>query len=227
MPSRTQRDRDGDVRRMRVRRGVVGCVDGVGPRCDLRDALAERGDVAAVDRRRLSGENRALAVLDEVPQPAHLGSSASGRRSQPTGRSLSRPVSRLTHDDVPCRRLSTGGRSCSKCGPPGGGKQGQGAGAVLRLHPDAAHLGLHLAVAVLADAAAGPVSQRLGTRHRARHSRVVEHALAAHPTAEDRLLDGVLDEGDDSHCGLRRGPRARRCSRSSFARFVALAASGA
>src|SRR6266566_1728812 len=67
------------------------------------------------------------------------------------------------------------------------------------LQPDAAHLGLDLAVAVRPDAAARPVPQRLRTVHRARHARGMQHALAAHLAAEDRLLDRGLDDSERAH----------------------------
>src|SRR5205823_3084541 len=53
------------------------------------------------------------------------------------------------------------------------------------LDPDAAHLGLHLAVPVGADAAAGAVAERLGAFHRAGEAGRVQDALAAHVAAED------------------------------------------
>src|SRR5579864_2715480 len=88
-------------------------------------------------------------------------------------------------------------------------------------HPDAAHLGLHLAVAVGADAPARPVAERLRTFHRTCEAGRVQHALAAHVAAEDRLLDSGLDELDHAGTALRR--RAIR----SFARRTAEDASAA
>src|SRR5439155_9003335 len=64
-----------------------------------------------------------------------------------------------------------------------------------RLQPDAAHLRLDLAVAVRAHAPAGTVAQLLRAVHRTGHPGRVEDALAAHVTAPDGLLDGVLDRG--------------------------------
>ena len=95
--------------------------------------------------------------------------------------------------------------------------------ALDRLHPDAAHLGLHLAVAVGAHAAARPVAQRLRAVHRARHAGRVQHALAAHLAAEDRLLDRGLDEGERLHAGT----AERFFSIRSFASRTAVDASAA
>src|SRR3954469_23783916 len=89
--------------------------------------------------------------------------------------------------------------------------------AVVGLHPDAAHLGLDLAVAVRAPPAAGPVAQRLRARHGARHAGLVQDALAAHPAVPDRPLDRVLDGLEQGHAGT----RARRSSMSALAFFTA------
>src|ERR1700744_2242103 len=76
--------------------------------------------------------------------------------------------------------------------------QRQSLRALHRLDPHAAHLRLDLAVAVGPDAAARAVAQRLGARHRARQPGVVQHALTAHAAVPDRLLDEVLERGDDA-----------------------------
>src|SRR5438105_5062773 len=74
--------------------------------------------------------------------------------------------------------------------------------ALDRLDPDAAHLGLDLAMPVGPDAAARSVAKLLRTIHRAGEPRRVQHALAAHTAAEHRLLHGRLDDGDDvRHAG--------------------------
>src|SRR5438132_1115143 len=70
---------------------------------------------------------------------------------------------------------------------------GQLLGPLVGLEPDALHVGLHLAVAVRADAAAWAVAKLLRTVHGTRHPGRVQHALTAHVTAPDRLLDDVLD----------------------------------
>src|SRR4051794_26926833 len=90
-------------------------------------------------------------------------------------------------------------------------------GAVVGLDPDAAHLGLDLAVAVRAHPAAGSVAQRLRARHRARHAGLVQDALAAHAAVPDRPLDRVLDGLEQAHAGT----RARRSSMSALAFFTA------
>src|SRR5437588_9185788 len=71
--------------------------------------------------------------------------------------------------------------------------------ALDRFEPDAAHLGLHLAVAVRPYATARPVAQRLRALHRTREPGRVEDALAAHVAAEDRLLDRGLQQRDGLH----------------------------
>ncbi len=100
-------DRDGDVRGMGSGGGVVGRIDRVRPVRDLLDRLGKGPEVAAVDRRRLCGQDRPGAELDQVPKTAHAP-------VQPPGRERSRPVTRFTHEEVPRSRLSTGGRSSSK-----------------------------------------------------------------------------------------------------------------
>ena len=64
------------------------------------------------------------------------------------------------------------------------------------LDPDAAHLGLDLAVAVGPDAPAGTVPDALGAVHRARHAGARQRALTAHLAVEQRALDRALDGGD-------------------------------
>src|SRR3954447_23924568 len=80
---------------------------------------------------------------------------------------------------------------------------GQLLGAVVGLHPDAAHLGLDLAVAVRAHAAARAVAQRLRARHGAGQPGVVQDALAAHAAVPDRPLDRVLDGLEQAHARTR------------------------
>src|SRR3954447_26245643 len=94
-------------------------------------------------------------------------------------------------------------------------------GAVVGLHPDAAHLRLDLAVAVRPHSAAGSVAQRLRARHRARESGVVQDALAAHAAVPDRPLDRVLDGLEQAHAGT----RERRSWMSALAFFTAEEAS--
>src|SRR5205085_6239776 len=86
--------------------------------------------------------------------------------------------------------------------------------------------------AVRSHATAGPVAQRLGTGHGAGHPGRVQDALAAHLTAPHRLLDGVLQSGDEAGRGAGTGGRAahagtfsRRSSISSLAFLTALEAS--
>src|SRR6202008_1222635 len=57
---------------------------------------------------------------------------------------------------------------------------GNALAAPIGLDPDAAHLGFHLAMPVVAHAAAGSVAQGLRTVHRARHAGRAQHALPAH-----------------------------------------------
>src|SRR3954451_13548383 len=94
-------------------------------------------------------------------------------------------------------------------------------GARVRLEPHAAHLGLDLAAAVGADAAARAVAQGLRACHRAREPGVVQNALAAHAAVPDGPLDRVLDGLEQAHAGT----RARRSSMSALAFFTAEEAS--
>src|SRR5437588_1233106 len=101
---------------------------------------------------------------------------------------------------------------------------GKPARALDGLEPDAAHLRLHLAMAVGPHAAARAVAQRLRALHRAREPGRVEDALAAHVATEDRLLDRGLDECDRLHHA---GTALRLRWIRSFARRAAADASEA
>ena len=151
---------------------------------------------------RARGGNRPFPPRSE-PRRAIISRPSSRRRSR------SRRVKRLSHDDVPSSWLSTGGRSWWKCSRHELGQR-QGAGTLLRFQPYAFHLRLHLAAAVLAHAAARAVPQRLRAGHRAGHPGVVQDALPAHLAPEDRVLDGVLDDGDDAHARPAPAGAARR-----------------
>src|SRR5581483_3704464 len=164
---------------------------------------------------RASGRSPALAAaLARRERPARRAHAvAAGERVQP---------GRLPEQPVVDRRAQL-----VEVLAPGGRQERQRAGTPLGLHPHAPHRGHHLAASVLAHPAAGAVAQPLGAGHRARQTRVVEDTLAAHLTAEQRPLHGSLDGGERSHCPAQAAARARRASSSSFARFVAPAASEA
>ena len=87
--------------------------------------IAETLETTAVDGSRLTGEDRAVPVLHELCEPAHVVSSSASGGLQPPGSARSRCVARLSHEEVPCRRLSTGGRSRWKWS-----RQGAGSGRV-------------------------------------------------------------------------------------------------
>ena len=80
-------------------------------------------------------------------------------------------------------------------------------------------------MAVGTHAAARPVAELFRAVHRAREAGRVQHALAAHLAAEDRLLERGLDDGEGSHYA---GTAAARFfAISSLARRTALDASAA
>src|SRR6266851_4691862 len=87
--------------------------------------------------------------------------------------------------------------------------------ALDRLQPHAAHFRNHLAATIGPDAAARAVAQGLRTVHRTGKARRVEDALSAHLAAEDRFLDGRLDERQGLHHA---GTAERLRSIRSFAR---------
>src|SRR5262249_53262753 len=84
--------------------------------------------------------------------------------------------------------------------------------------------GLHLAASVRPDTAERAVPQRLRAVHRTCHAGGVQDALAAHPAAEDRLLDRSFDESEGLH-ETTAALRAR--SIRSFASLTAVDASAA
>ena len=65
-------------------------------------------------------------------------------------------------------------------------------GALEGVHPDTAHLGLDLAMAVCAHASTGSISKILRAGHRTGHARRVENALATHLAIEDPSLRELL-----------------------------------
>ena len=68
--------------------------------------------------------------------------------------------------------------------------------SLVGLSPDAAHIGIDLAIAVGADAAARAVAQRLRAIHRAGHARLRQNAVAAHAAVEKEALDARLQRRD-------------------------------
>ena len=62
-------------------------------------------------------------------------------------------------------------------------------------HPYTAHFRFHLAIAVAAHAAAGPVAQGFRTVHRADHAGRTERTEPAHLGIEKKALDHFFDSG--------------------------------
>src|SRR5690606_15727923 len=60
-------------------------------------------------------------------------------------------------------------------------------------HPDAGHLRINLAMAILPDTAARAVPEPLGAVHRARHAGRGENALPAHAAVEQSALGRALN----------------------------------
>ena len=117
---------------------------------------------------------------------------------RPRGARRSRPVSRLVQDASPSSWLLTGGRSSMDVLAPRLREQRQRAASLFCLDPDTTHLWNDLAVAVLTNAAAWPVAQRLGAGHRAGHPCGVQDALAAHSAVPHGTLDGMLDDAAEA-----------------------------
>src|SRR2546425_9386943 len=90
-------------------------------------------------------------------------------------------------------------------------EDGQAPRALPGFDPDAALVGIDLAVAVGAHTAAGAVAQILGTAHRAAEAGRVQDALTAHAAVPDRFLQRLLD-GD--HEALDHAHRASPCAAS-------------
>src|SRR2546428_6814883 len=72
-------------------------------------------------------------------------------------------------------------------------EDGEPSRALPGVDPDTSLVGVHLAVAVGADAAARPIAKILGAAHRAAQAGRVQDALAAHPAVPDRFLERLLD----------------------------------
>jgi len=107
-------DRAGDIGRMSVRGGVVGRVHRVDPLRHLGDPLVEDIERPSVNGGGLTGDDEPIASIHQFPQRRHAVVSRPGD-CQPVGVSLSLPLRRLAHDDVPASRLSTGGRRSWMC----------------------------------------------------------------------------------------------------------------
>src|SRR2546421_4434318 len=91
-------------------------------------------------------------------------------------------------------------------------EDGQAARALPGFDPDAALVGIDLAVAVGAHTTARTVAQILGAAHRAAEAGRVQDALTAHAAVPDRFLERLLDSDhealDDAH---RASPCAASC----------------
>ena len=61
------------------------------------------------------------------------------------------------------------------------------------IYPDTAHLRLDLARAIIPDPSTRAIADFLGTVHRTRHTRLAEHAVAAHTAIKKYRLDIALD----------------------------------
>ena len=195
--------------------GIVGGVEGVDVRLHRLELAQDLVLAAAVDHRHLGGDDELAGVRACAQAPtSSIGRPAGGDllvaaadQVQPRRGSPQRVVDRRPEIvDVAA-------------------PQRQPLGALDRLEPDAPHLGLDLAVAVRAHAAAGTVAERLRARHRAGHAGRVQHALAAHLATPDRLLDRVLCDAwsrpDRRRQPDHAGTFSRRSSISSLAFLTA------
>ena len=61
------------------------------------------------------------------------------------------------------------------------------------IYPDTAHLGLDLTRPIIPDTSTRAVTDFLGAVHRTRHTRLAEHAVAAHTAIKKYRLDIALD----------------------------------
>ena len=165
---------------------VVGAVDGVDPppqRSASSATCAGSAEslvcISAVTTNSPASSSRwrwldgSLSVMGDPESSPRF--QVSGSLPGPTARHCrSRPVTRFSHDDVPCSRQSTGGSTCRMWsrhrGPPR---------ALPRGDPDAFHLGHDLTVPVLQRATARAVAQVLRATHRAT-ARSMQDALPAH-----------------------------------------------
>ena len=219
---RLQRDRDGEVRGVRVRGRVVRRVHRIDPRLVLLELPAHGVDAAAVDHGQLARDHEGVA--GELALELGHAATRRPRPGVPAGRGA---AIALAEEVRPRRRVLEpvvdGRAKVVVLLAPGLRQTGHVIGALVALEPHALHLGLDLAMAVRAHPAARPVAQRLRAVHRAGHAGRVQHALTAHLAAPDRALDRLLDEGQ----GLHAGTSARRFSIRSLARRTAVEASAA
>src|SRR6266550_3021685 len=136
-------------------------------------------DSSAVTTKRPSRNRLARALGLLIPSSRRF-SIPSGQQVDPGRAALQLPIDGLLHvlDVIAPERESPG--------------------AFPGLDPDAAHVGIDLAIPVRPNAAAGAVSKVLGAAHRAAQSGRMQDALAAHAASPDRLLERLFDRQHES-----------------------------
>ena len=113
---------------------------------------------------------------------------------QPDGRCASMPSIRFSHALLFCKERFTGG-----CKQPDLAAVAPHLRVPLpRLHPHAWHLRDHLAMSVLAHAAARSVAQILRAVHRAGHARAVQNTLPAHLAVEKIALGDLFTPNENT-----------------------------
>ena len=203
------------TRHVAVGAGGVGGVDGIDPAVERPwrgrrrpPGRRESGGLSSV----VTANSPARSTRSSRPREVWPGSGGERRDRMPAGFSSRwrEPAARsgALGLAVRARRLGLRARPAARRnGPAAGWSTGfctsrmasplaYGCAPSQALHPDAGHLGLDLAIAVVAHAAAGAVAQVLRAVHRAGHAGRGQDALAAHPAVEQEALDHPLDGGD-------------------------------
>ena len=186
---RGENGRPRDRRHMAIAARAVGDVDRIDQAFEFFGAREQRLRVGRIRRRHFDGD-------DEIARPAGA---------------LERPQLSLGHDALADRRLERRIAAAMHDLDPGRGAAlahidgrqqrrrmramiGRDAlGAFGGLDPDAAHLGLDLAIPARAHTAARAVAHFLGAIHRAGHAGGGQHALPAFAAIEHQALEIALD----------------------------------
>src|SRR5215218_6980590 len=196
----------------RLRSRQTSCITGSIPRSSRAMATAT-GDACAcaavlsvaltASTYGSNGSNRSLTASRSPPSTARSSAVTTRRPALSAASSLDIPPRRClvvaAGYEVPPRRRAPEAVVDGRADVVELRRPRQAPGALVRLQPNALHLGLHLTAAVGPNAAARAVAHLLRAVHRAGQPCRVEDALPAHAAPEDRPLDRLLDDRQRAH----------------------------